>query len=32
MTAYRFVTAWCLGEPIERVVAAIDDGARCPQW
>jgi hypothetical protein len=32
MTAYRFVTTWCLDAPIDRVFEAIDDCARWPEW
>jgi hypothetical protein len=32
MADYRFVTAWCLDAPIERVFEAIDDAARWPTW
>ena len=32
MAEYRFLTAWCLDAPIERVFEAIDDAASWPQW
>lgn len=32
MEEYRFVTAWCLDAPIERVFEAIDDAAAWPRW
>ena len=32
VAAYRFVTTWCLGAPLERVFEAIDDAAAWPSW
>lgn len=32
MVEYRFVTAWCIDAPIERVFTAIEDCARWPEW
>jgi Polyketide cyclase / dehydrase and lipid transport len=32
LTAYRFVTTWCLEAPIEPVWEAIYDSERWPEW
>jgi uncharacterized protein YndB with AHSA1/START domain len=32
VSAYRFLTTWALGAPIERVWEAIHDSERWPQW